>query len=75
MQFIVLSRAGDSHPESFAKDNGYSMLFGKDIDGFATFGFKAIPSTAFIDAEGKLVDQHTGALDAAQLAEAIQQIL
>ena len=75
MVFLVLSKPGAPHEERFHKQKEYTMLFGMDVDGMKLFGFTAIPSTAFITREGKVVDKRVGGLDAAQLKAAIKQIM
>lgn len=75
MTFLVLSKPGDPHEESFSKNNSYTMIFGRDIDGFATYGFKVIPSTVFFNAQGEAVGQHVGTLTESQLKSGVEQIL
>lgn len=75
VEFLVLSKPGAPHEQSFSQHKGYTMTFGRDIDGFAAYGFQVIPSTVFINAQGKPVDQHIGGMDGEQLAAAISRIL
>jgi len=73
--FLVLSKPGAAHEERFHKQKGYTMLFGMDVDGMQLFSFSAIPSTAFIDKTGKVVDKYVGGMDEAQLKASITKIL
>ena len=60
----------------FIADAGYSfpVYYDTDLDAAGTYGISSIPTTFFINAEGKLVAYYTGAMSAATLAQGIMMI-
>ncbi len=57
---------------------GVTYDLASDFEGFIlqeTAPFPALPTTAFIDAEGTIVDTHTGALTADELRAKIDELL
>lgn len=59
------------------EQTGITFTVARDPDGklFQSFGAVAMPTTVFIDAGGKVVDVHSGALSADELRDRIDKIL
>ena len=70
------SRETLSAAKSFIADRGYTFPVYFDTEGDAALAYQvySIPTTFFIDAEGNLVAQATGAIDAETLQAGIDLI-
>ena len=82
IQFVMLDLT-DGYSETvektlrFAEENGYTfpLYFDADGEGAIAYGVYAIPLTVLIDAEGRMVDSHVGAMTEADLGELLNRIL
>lgn len=56
---------------------GVTYDIARDPDGslFQAFGAFAMPTTVFVDADGNVVDLHSGEISAGDLAERIDRLL
>ena len=65
-----------SAAEEFLAGEGYTfpVYYDLDLDAAATYGIVGIPTTYFIDAEGRLVAYASSALDAETLQAGIDMI-
>lgn len=63
--------------KAFVTDNGYTfpVYCDTNLEGIATYGVYAFPSTLIINADGSLYTGHVGALTQSQLESTIQKIL
>lgn len=53
----------------------YEMADDRDASLFEAFGVFAMPTTFFLDEEGRIVRRHSGAIASSQLEEAIEQLI
>ncbi len=62
--------------KAFIKDNGYEfpVYFDTDQDAAIAYGIYSIPTSIFIDANGKVVKSITGSMTKADLLEEIENI-
>ena len=62
---------------AFTDEAGYSypLYFDTDFSGAAAYAVNAIPLTVFVDAEGRLVSTHLGAMDEETLRTSIEAML
>lgn len=62
---------------ALAAETGVTYQLADDPDGaiYAEFGGLAMPTTVFIDAQGRIADVHAGALFAEDLSELIDSLL
>ncbi|MBO6053224.1 MAG: TlpA family protein disulfide reductase [Clostridia bacterium] len=62
---------------AFTEEAGYTypLYFDTDFSGAAAYAVNAIPLTVFIDAQGRLVSTHLGAMDGETLTAAIEDLL
>lgn len=62
--------------KAFIKDNGYEfpVYFDTDQDAAIAYGIYSIPTSIFIDADGKVVKSITGSMTKADLLEEIENI-
>jgi peroxiredoxin len=74
---ITTGRESVSSASSFISKNGYSLpiLFDTKSDAASTYQVYSLPTTYFIDAEGYLIAQAVGAIDAETLQIGIDLIL
>lgn len=63
--------------KAFVEKSGYSfpVYYDTDMDAAMTYGVTSLPSTFFIDAEGKAVAWAQGMIDAATLQKGIDMLL
>ncbi len=61
---------------AFIKNNGYSfpIYFDKNLQAATAYSIYALPTTYFIDAQGKIVSQASGALTAGALQTGVDMI-
>ncbi|MBW3612043.1 MAG: TlpA family protein disulfide reductase [Actinobacteria bacterium] len=59
------------------EQTGITYDIGRDPNGtlFQSFGAVAMPTTVFLDADGKVIDVHSGELSAVALRERIDKVL
>ena len=81
IQFLMVnvtdgSRETVSIASAFISQQGYTfpVLYDTDTNAAMTYGVYSLPTTLFIDAQGYLVAQATGAIDAATLQRGIDMI-
>lgn len=81
VQFMMVdlvdgSRETVDTAKAFIKDNGYEfpVFFDTDQDAAIAYGVYSIPTSIFIDAEGKVVKAITGTMTKADLLEEIKNI-
>jgi thiol-disulfide isomerase/thioredoxin len=81
VQFMMVdlvdgSRETVDTAKAFIKDNGYEfpVFFDTDQDAAIAYGVYSIPTSIFIDAEGKVVKAITGTMTKADLLEEIENI-
>ena len=77
-QVAFLGISTDHRPEDgldLVERTGITYDLGRDPDGdtFGAFGALAMPTTAFVDAAGTVVEVHSGALTAGQLRDRIDR--
>ncbi len=82
VNFVMLStpdgyRETDTLIRDFIADNGYTLPIYLDSTGYAAYiyGANAIPATAFINTDGKIVNAKVGAFREGQLEEYIKELL
>ncbi|MDY7104572.1 MAG: TlpA disulfide reductase family protein [Actinomycetota bacterium] len=65
------------HARPFAEDLGITFDLAADPDGsiIAAIGSAAMPTTVFVDADGRMVDVHLGQLDLDELTERVEAAL
>ena len=77
VQFLMVN-AGESIEEgaAFIHSAGYTFPVLYDTTGEATYAYQigAIPTTFFLDAEGKVIDMHVGTMSESDLLAAIEAI-
>ena len=63
--------------KKFVENSGYSfpVYYDTDMDAAMTYGVNSIPSTYFIDAEGRAIAMGRGAIDAETLQQGIHMII
>ena len=63
--------------KAFVEKSGYSfpVYYDTDMDAAMTYGVTSLPSTFFIDAEGKAVAWAQGMIDAATLQKGIEMLM
>jgi thiol-disulfide isomerase/thioredoxin len=81
VQFMMVdlvdgSRETVATAKAFIKDNGYEfpIFFDTDQDAAIAYGVYSIPTSIFIDAEGRVVKAITGTMTKADLLEEIENI-
>jgi len=76
-EFVMLGIAVEEHPmtQTIVSENGFSWTFAYDVDGARKYGLSFIPRTLFVDREGNLVKDLTGATTRAKFEEALALIL
>ncbi len=81
VQFMMVdlvdgSRETVDSAKAFIKDNGYEfpIFFDTDQDAAIAYGIYSIPTSIFIDADGKVVKSITGTLTKADLLAEIEKI-
>lgn len=70
-------RETQSVVEKFVKDNGYDfpVYFDKKYKANSAYNVSGIPTTLFIDRDGKLVHKEVGSMDEDELRDFIEEIL
>ena len=81
VQFLIINmtdgqRETQAIAEAFLAQKGYTfpVYFDLDSDAAMTYGVYSLPTTYFIDSQGNLAAQATGAIDAATLQQGIDMI-
>ncbi len=81
VQFLMVnmtdgSRETVERAQEFIKDSKYTfpVLFDSDSVAARAYSIYSIPTTYFIDSKGNIVNQATGAIDAAKLQQGIELI-
>ncbi|NCC86796.1 MAG: redoxin domain-containing protein [Clostridia bacterium] len=69
-------RETQKNAEKFIGDNEYTfpVYFDKDMDASDNYAIYSIPTTLFINADGKIVNTHSGTLTEQQLIQGIDEI-
>ena len=82
VQFLIINMTDGSREtvetaSAFIAEQGYSfpVFYDKDQDAASTYGVYSIPTTYFIDADGSVIAQATGAIDAETLQRGIDMII
>ena len=80
IHFLMVNMTGGretlSSAKAFISEKGYTfpVFYDTDFDAATTYGLYALPTTYFIDAEGYIVAQATGAISADTLQRGIDMI-
>jgi len=80
VQFLMVNMTGGRETLATAKkfiaDKGYTfpVLYDTEADAATVYGVYSLPTTYFVDANGNLVAQATGAIDAETLQRGIDMI-
>ena len=74
-ELLAVATPTSDDPVGFWQRSGYTFPMVHDKDGGAKFGVQPIPHTFFIDAQGKLVDEQVGMMDAATFEAKLAGIL
>ena len=80
IHFLMVNMTGGretlSSAKAFISEKGYTfpVFYDIDSDAAATYGVYSLPTTYFIDAEGYVIAQATGAIDADTLQRGIDMI-
>ena len=82
VQFLIINMTDGSREtvetaSAFIAEQGYSfpVFYDTDQDAASTYGVYSIPTTYFIDADGSVIAQATGAIDAETLQRGIDMII
>ena len=82
VQFLIINMTDGSREtvetaSAFIAEQGYSfpVFYDKDQDAASTYGVYSIPTTYFIDDDGSVIAQATGAIDAETLQRGIDMII
>lgn len=78
VQFVGmnLSETDRSSAEKLLAETGVSYTLAEDPDGtlYQTFGGIAMPTSVFIDADGNVVEMHSGAIFASDLEKKLREV-
>ena len=80
IHFLMVNMTGDretlSSAKTFISEKGYTfpVFYDTDFDAAMTYSVYSLPTTYFIDAEGYLIAQATGAISADTLQRGIDMI-
>ena len=74
-ELISIAVNDSGNPRQIVQENGYSWKFGVSDTATMAYKFNAIPTTVFIDADGNVVEQHTGGMDAEDFENRLTRIL
>ena len=82
VQFLIINMTDGSREtvetaSAFIAEQGYSfpVFYDTDQDAAATYGVYSLPTTYFIDEEGNVIAQATGAIDEETLQQGIDMII
>ena len=71
----ISSPSGDSDSPSFVEEKGYTWQFAYSEEALKKYKVRSIPFTLFIDRNGNIVEEKTGAMSHAEFETQLAKIL